>query len=274
MAARHFGIRPAPPPPRADTDVDGAFRYPLASIRYDDGRTPENVILVMVDALRPDVVLPEVAPNMAELASRSTVFEQHHSGGIATRFGIFTLFYGIDGAYWNIAMHSQTPSVLVFGAQGSELLAPVYFRDRPGLARIPSHRFSPPMEIRSSTSFPGQSHIKDAAATSATIEALEEAAAQDRPFFLYLSLDSAHGPYSYPEGTGSFQPDRRGKINYMTLGLRADDAAVHFNQYRNAVANLDDHIGRLVDAMKTARRLGLHHPGHHRRPRRRVRRCR
>ncbi len=42
---------------------------------------------------------PEIMPELWKFSKKWGVFTNHYSGGNASRFGIFTLLYGINGTY-------------------------------------------------------------------------------------------------------------------------------------------------------------------------------
>ena len=52
-------------------------------------------------------------PHLARWTDGVRRFERHLSGGNATRFGIFSLIYGLHGSYWMPFLNEQTPPVLV-----------------------------------------------------------------------------------------------------------------------------------------------------------------
>ena len=83
----------------------------------------------------------------------------------------------------------------------------------------------------------------------------------DRPFFAFLNYYDAHHPYQLPE-TGihrfSLPGDDEGEVDpieYTVLGGRragADDPQVARDRdaYDDCIANLDEEVGRLIDALR------------------------
>lgn len=65
------------------------------------------------------MVTPENMPQLSAFARTqdTSVFTNHHSGGNATRTGIFSVFYGLPGPYWFPALSSGTPSALITALQ-------------------------------------------------------------------------------------------------------------------------------------------------------------
>src|SRR4029453_11922988 len=72
----------------------GLLRYPLSPLSCRDGATL-NLMVILIDALRPDAVHPELTPTLVDLSRESLVFRNHWSGGNSSRMGIFSLAYGL-----------------------------------------------------------------------------------------------------------------------------------------------------------------------------------
>lgn len=71
----------------------------------------------MVDSLRYDMIDPKIMPNVSEFAKDGLVFNDHYSGGINTRHGIFTLFTGLPGSYWDKSLAAKSGSALIKALQ-------------------------------------------------------------------------------------------------------------------------------------------------------------
>jgi len=76
------------------------LRYPLHEIRRDPSVKPPNIVWLVSESLRADMLDPEIMPNAWALAQRSSRFKHHYSGGNGTRMGMFSMFYGLYGPYW------------------------------------------------------------------------------------------------------------------------------------------------------------------------------
>jgi membrane-anchored protein YejM (alkaline phosphatase superfamily) len=129
---------------------DGGLRYPLAPLRCDPPSPRLNVLLVVIDGMRADALAPAVAPTLSTFAQSAVRFEAHFSGGIASRAGIFSLFYSLPATYWDAFADVARPPVLMdlfrkYDYQlGLFVSSPVYTwvlqLDRTVLARIPNLR--------------------------------------------------------------------------------------------------------------------------------------
>src|SRR5262249_59745962 len=77
------------------------LNYPLAPLRCDPHPPLPNVLLVVIDAMRADAVVPAVAPRTAELAQDAIRFDAHYSGGQSSRAGLFSIFHALPPPYYD-----------------------------------------------------------------------------------------------------------------------------------------------------------------------------
>lgn len=92
----------------------GDLRYPLNPLRCsmsDDRRL--NIVWILVDALRPDVIVPDLLPTISAMKEGGQFFSRHTSGGNSSRAGIFSMFYGVPATYWQAFADAQRPPVLL-----------------------------------------------------------------------------------------------------------------------------------------------------------------
>jgi membrane-anchored protein YejM (alkaline phosphatase superfamily) len=101
---------------RAAVDFAGGQRllqYPIEPPRIAPGGPRPNILVFVIDSLRADMLAKETMPRTTAFAARARRFEDHLSGGNATRFGIFSLLYGIHGTYWMPVVEDHAPPVLI-----------------------------------------------------------------------------------------------------------------------------------------------------------------
>jgi uncharacterized protein len=222
----------------------GVFNYPLAPIRCTGGSRP-NVLMIVVDSLRFDMLNDEVMPATAAWSRDATRFERHYSTGNGTRFGIFGLMYGLPGGYWHAALAERRGPVLIdvlddlgyqFFVYGSAPLDSPEFH-RTVFARI-WDRVAPPG--------PGDVVARDRATTKGLIESIRTRE-RGRPYFGFLFLDAPHA-YAYPTDLQSpFQP-HLSSINYVTLDNDTDPQSF-LNLYKTSVLFDDGLIGSVLQAL-------------------------
>ena len=93
-------VRSQPPTP-SRAHERGTSVYPLQPMKCGQSGTPPNIIVILIDSWRQDALNAQVTPNLDRFARRAVRFTDHHSGGNATRIGVFSLFYSIPGTYWH-----------------------------------------------------------------------------------------------------------------------------------------------------------------------------
>ena len=246
FARERLGMKTEPDDMLAVRHKGGTLNYPREPlVRQGTGELP-NIIWIVVDAWRFDMLDADVAPNILEFSKSALVFRKHYSGGNATRFGIFTLFYGVYGSYWqSFLAEGQSPVLL------DELMKLGYdFRI------ISSSSLSNPEFRRTAfvklgrfitDDLPGvRADTRDPALVETFIGWLGERDVK-KPFFAFLFFDAPHGPYIYPDEFDRYKPSNRSP-NYVTTGKK--EALPLYNSYRNAVC-FDDHlVGKVLGEVK------------------------
>jgi uncharacterized protein len=239
-AARERGVGAALHRPAA-----GDLNYPLAPIRCES-RTPElNVLLVVIDAMRADVLTPEVAPRLAALARSSIEFDRHYSGGNSSRAGMFSLFYAIPATYFDEFASRARPPVLmnVIRQHGYELgifaSSPIYRLvdlDRTAFAHVPN--------LRLDTSSGDDSSGRDRVLTDEWLEWLGRRDPSRRFFgFLYYNAAvSVEPPAGYHP---AIPPPTRASAALRSRNVR----------YLEAVHYVDSLLGQVVDDLQRRKLL-------------------
>ena len=83
-------------------DQAGASKlnYPLEPLQCSNS-DPFNLVIILVDAMRSDLLERGVTPNMDQFVrQRASRFSNHFSGGNSSRMGAFSLFYGLPPGYF------------------------------------------------------------------------------------------------------------------------------------------------------------------------------
>lgn len=238
---------------RPKVELSGvSLRYPLVRPEIDPAGPRPNILLLVVDCLRYDMVDPAVAPHMNAFAQGARVFEDHISGGNSTRFGVLSMIYGLHGSYWAPILEERVSPVLVDSLldQGYEM----------GVFSTASQNYP---ELRSTAwsriedcvhdDFPSvESWRRDVESSGALVDWLGDQARDGGPFFGFLLLDSAHQPYSHPDDELPFQPSAP-EIDYLKMtrneGPDPDTLVRVYNRYRNAVHHADACVGRVLEAL-------------------------
>lgn len=222
--------------------------YPLHPLRCQSPHRP-NVLMVVLESLRQDVLTPQLMPNTSALAQDARVFDHHFSTGNATRYGLFGLLYGLPGGYWPSMLDEQRGSQLfqVLGQQGYDLhlygSAPLYSPefDRTVFADVRDQLHQGPSALKSDG--------RDRAIISALQQDIRASQAAQRPWFGFVFLDSTHAPYHMPEGYPPVATPMAADIDFLKFGPEHDPTP-ELNRYRTAVHYADSLIGSLLDDLR------------------------
>lgn len=243
------GIEPAP---RAPVAWEGAtLRYPVELPSVASGGPRPNVLVLVIDSWRRDMLTDEVTPEVARFARCARRFEQHLSGGNGTRFGVFSLLYGLHGSYWWPVLQAERSPALLdeLAGLGYELRAySAASMDYPEFRRTAWSRM--PADVYDDFGEARQSE-RDALATQACID-WWRTRDRSRPYFAFVLLDSAHQKYDFPEADAAFTPYAR-EIDYLEMAGSRDLELVELvrNRYRNALRHADAMAGRLLAELES-----------------------
>src|SRR5262249_19664609 len=92
---------------------DGVLNYPLTPLTCQPRGPLLNVLYIVIDAMRADALTPTIAPRMSAFAEGAVRFDQHYSGGNASRPGVFSLFYGLPPSYWDAFADAVRPPIVM-----------------------------------------------------------------------------------------------------------------------------------------------------------------
>lgn len=222
--------------------VSSRLRYPRNPVRLAASAPRPNVVLVAVEGLRFDMLDRNVMPFLTDWSAAQIVFRNHYSGGNSTRFGIFSLFYGLSGTYWNRFLAAARPPVLLdaltmrgydFRILSCTDLNYPEFREtafRHVGASIRDH-------------WEGERVDRDRQMTDDLLGFLGRVR---RPFFAFLFYDAPHGFYEYPPAFERFRPVPSSG-DYVKIAT--ENPALSgplFNRYRNSLGYVDSQIERVV----------------------------
>jgi len=248
---RHFAEKYLKIKPRTEMKVKidkkrSLLNYPLKKISVSPNGNLPNILIILIDSFRYDMMNPEVAVNIYEFSKKSQVFLNHYSGGNCSRFGVFSLFYGIYGNYWfPVLKEGRSPVIMdVLASLGYEfkifaaarLTYPEF--DRTCFVNVPRKDIydEPPTDIK---------HEKDEKTALKLIEYLKGRKGE-KPFFGFIFFDGPHGSYDYPPEFEKFKPAHF--ISY--LAQTKEEIVPVFNKYKNAVYYNDYLVGKILDALK------------------------
>ena len=227
-----------------DADHKG-LNYPLADLECAPRKPLQNVLIVVIDALRFDVLTTEIAPNLTEYSQWTSRFINHHSGGNSSRMGMFALFYGLPSSYWHTFRASQQPPIMMDVLQMHDYQLGIF-------ASAPLHRptsldrtaFVGVKNLRLITETKsGTADSKDVKITSEWLNWLNKRD-PSRPFFGFIYYDAPQNS-DYPHDYD----------NIFIADNPSDEREQAFSRYKTAVNFVDSLVVQVLDDLHAKRLL-------------------
>ncbi|MCX7770281.1 MAG: sulfatase-like hydrolase/transferase [Proteobacteria bacterium] len=226
------------------------LNYPRSEIKCENLKK-YNILFIVADGFRFDMLNPEVTPNLYNFGKENIILENHFSGGNGTRFGIFTLLYGLYGNLWHAFLDSRQSPVFLDILQK-------YGYD---FSILSSTRLSYP-EFRSTAFIKLQDYIfdthtepfsfkRDRIITDKLIDFLKKT---EKPFFSFIFYNSSHQFYQYPLEYEKFKPVLTGDLNYMK-NMTPETIEKLKNRYKNSLYYIDSLIKEILDFLKNKGKL-------------------
>ena len=214
-----------------------SISYPKKALVINpENQKLKNIVFIVLDSWRYDTFNETISPNSYRFALKhnGVIFDNHYSTGNATRTGIFGLFYGIAGTYWDAFLRNSIPSLFVTTLQkenynigiftSAKITAPEF--DRTAFVTIKNLRIS---------SKDGTAASRDQQITDDWLAWYKNRDAS-KPSFSFLFYDAPHA-YDFPDDFPvKFKPI--GDLNYMTLNNETDPLPI-FNRYKQSVYYVD-----------------------------------
>lgn len=211
----------------------------------------QNLLIILVDSLRGDILNSKVMPNTAQFAQDNLNFLEHFSGSNETRGGVFSLFYGLPPFFFEASRLKRIGPQLIdlliknhfeFGIYSSaHLLKPEF--DQTLFSKIKNLR----TESKAPSPF------------SRDIEITEEwenfltQRNKEKPFFGFLFYDSLHAYDFPPQYPISFQPIWNG-VNYFELNNNFNPEPF-FNRYKTSAHFVDSLIKKVLASLEKSKVL-------------------
>jgi len=250
--AKSFGLKPVDDEKRFIKSEVSRVQYPLAPLIITPPQKPLNIVWLVSESLRADMLDPEIMPETWQFAANAHRFKRHYSGSNSTRMGIFSMFYGLYGNFWFPFLESMHGPVLFdilkeqnyqwrfFSSQ--KLSYPEF--DRTVFAAIPKKDMQ--------TYIKGQGWKRDRKNVTDLLDFLRQRD-PERPFFSYMFFESPHARYYFPEESVIRRP-YLDTFNYATMDLQKDMPLIK-NRYINAVHHLDSQFARLLNYLEQEKLL-------------------
>jgi len=244
FAVKHFGFK-ITEQAKYSIKVDAALNYPLSPLRTTNKPTFPIFILAL-DSVSYTAISPKVTPNIYAFSQDALVFKHHFSGGNSTRFGIFSLMYGLNATYWFSFLHANQKPVLFDVLQQKDYEIHIFSSTNTNWPEFRKTCYAG-IQDKIQDHFDGEPWKKDAQNTECFLEQIKNYS-QSQLLFNFIFLDSPHG-YSYPPNANIYNA-KEGEVNY--LSLTPDSTALNTvkKYYKNALHYNDQLIGKMLATIK------------------------
>ena len=224
----------------------GKLKYPQNQIIRIAPETKYNIIWLVCESLRYDLLSQEAMPACWKLAEKSWRFDCHYSGGYGTRPGMFSMFYGLYAPNWEAFLMRRRGPLLIDWLQedGYAILCQTSAKfsypefDKTIFASVPTNEI---IEIDKKQ----QPWQRDITMVDNMLLFMEKEG--QRPFFMFGFFESTHAPYSFPD-EAIIRKDYLENINYTTVSKK--DAMLLYNRDVNAAHHIDMQVKRIFDYLE------------------------
>ena len=222
--------------------VKSSINYPLQALQCSAPEQQKNVMIIVFDSWRADMMDKDLTPNIYNLAENSTRFDQHFSGSNNTRHGMFSLFYGIPGHYWQTILDQQRSPVMMEVLKQQEYQMGIFSSAKLTSPEFDQTIFANVDGLRTH-SVGDKPYERDIDLTKDFIN-WHQQKSNDKPFFSFMLFDAAHG-FSIPDDFERKYKPSLDDINYMALN-NDYDATPFLNLYRNAIYFMDQQVAKVI----------------------------
>lgn len=230
---------------------DSLLNYPKQPIKISKkNKERPNIIIIAIDGWRFDMLNKEVTPNISRFAEKSLVFKNHFSGGNASRFGVFSIFYGVHGYYWHSFLSERQSPVLMDTLQKLNYNFEIISSTR---LTFPEFRKTAFVKIPDSiydTNSGDNAAEKDNSSIRRFIK-WHKNYNEENPYFSFIFLDAPHAR-EFPEHFNKFDVENT-DTNYLLVDKKSIAKLKY--AYMNAIYYDDYLLGKLLDYLKKSNSL-------------------
>lgn len=231
----------------ADHSEDLELQYPLQTIRQRPDSPRYNIVWLVAESWRADMLTEEIMPQTYRFAKKAQCFKNHYSSGNGTRPAMFSMFYGLYGNCWPAFLREQHPPVLMDLLQQNGYQIELYTSARFTYPEFDKTIFShvPAEQLHEYAASVGwKSDRKNVSRLLNFMDSRDK----NRPFMTFLFFESPHARYYFPPEC-EVKKDYLKEFNYVTADIRQDIGLI-FNRYINSCNHLDTQYARIIDYLE------------------------
>jgi uncharacterized protein len=244
--AKAIGIKPKEKAEFRMKMKDIRLHYPLSPIKVKPGHKQYNIVWLVAESLRADMLNPEIMSETWAFSEKAVRFENHYGSGNGTRQSLFSMFYGLYGNYWFSFLNERRGPVImdVLLREGyqMQMFSSANFSypefDQTIFAQIPRKLLHDMKELP-----PGLGWQRDRENVTRMLDFIEKRT-PERPFMTFMFFESPHARYYFPPESAIRKPYLE-DFNYATMNLKRDIGLIK-NRYINSCHHLDSQYGRVL----------------------------
>lgn len=222
------------------------LNYPLHPLTAKPSKKPLNIMLIVLDTWRSDMMTPDTTPQIYNFSKQAAQYTNHYSGGDCTEPGIFSLFYGIPASYWPTFLNAHRGPALIDELRKQNYQLAVYASAslyKPDFYQTVFVNV-PNLKIENPQPQPWQ---RDEYINQEMIKFLKNRK-QNQPFFGFLFYDAIHEYDVPPNFKTKFNPYWK-TIDHLAL-TNTFDPTEYINRYKNSVLFVDGLVGQILATLK------------------------
>ena len=244
---RKFGIRDDSGDDLKVELSDTALNYPLKKLQFATPGQSPNIVWLVAESWRWDMLDPQITPAVWEFARRSHNFRNHYSGGNGTRMGLFSMFYGLYGSYWFDFLHTRRSPVLMDVLRQRMYQMSMYTSARFSYPEFDKTIFESISRESLHENHTGQGWPRDRQNVTDLIHFIKQRNPK-QPFMTFMFFESPHARYYFPEDS-IIRKKYLQEFNYATMNLEKDIGLIK-NRYINSCHHLDSQFARIINFLE------------------------
>lgn len=211
-----------------------------------------DILIVVLESLRHELIDSEVMPNLAEAAEKGLWCKTHFSSGNATSHGMFSIVTGMDATWFDTSLRYRSPLYRLFRSAGYEI---GFFAGHDDWRKFYMDGFVSAKHFDAFAISSQKRLESDRRAIQTTMQFLQhEESRGPRLAILYLYV--THSPYRSYARDRAFAPAAE---DGFLIPYSKDDVDLVWNRYKNSARTADRWIGSMIasSASSSSNRLML-----------------
>ncbi|MCF6331502.1 MAG: sulfatase-like hydrolase/transferase [Sulfurimonas sp.] len=227
-------------------NTDALLNYPLEKIKINDNPNKINIFIFASDSVRNSNINSQITPNVENFKKDSFTFNNHHSGGNATRFGIYSIFYGLNSTYWFSFLNAGRSPVLIDTLKDLDYNFKIISSTNTSWPEFRKTAYSNIIDAIKDD-FVGSPWQKDEQSSKYFMDYIKNYDSK-KPLFSFVFLDAPHG-YSFPQYANKFKASKK-NVNYLSISKDSKNIPAIHARFKNSVYFNDILFGKMIQQLK------------------------